>query len=58
MKKLQTKMIGLLGRVDRRTIQVLMLILTISMLVIGAAAPEIGGEPGGPGPLPNSWGGF
>ena len=51
MQQIQKTLTAIFGRVDRRVVQIFFLILTLSLLVIGGAAPEMGGGPGGPGPL-------
>jgi len=51
MKEMQQKMIGLMGRVDKKAIQIIFIVVTLSLLVIGGGAPEMDSGPGGPGPL-------
>jgi hypothetical protein len=48
MKGLIYRTTMLTGKIDRRHIQLILLIITLSLLVIGAGAPA-GGGLGGPG---------
>jgi len=47
MKSLIQKFSLSTGKINRRHIQVFLVLLTLSMLVLGAGAPAIQGGPGG-----------
>jgi hypothetical protein len=49
MTHLQEKLAYLIGNIDRRHIQLIILIMALSMFVLGAGAPEGGTYGGGPG---------
>jgi hypothetical protein len=51
MTNLKNTLILSAGRIDRRAVQLFLLILSLSLLVIGAGAPSGGGDgvPGGGG---------
>jgi len=51
MNSIQKSVVKLMGRVDKRFVQIFFIILTLSLLVIGGGAPDMDGGPGGPGPL-------
>ncbi len=49
MKKLSTEItlsLAKAGKLDKNTLQLILLVITLGMLVIGAAAPVAGGGPG------------
>jgi len=47
MKKLVQKLSLQTAQIDRRHVQTFMALLVLSMLVLGAGAPGVGGGPGG-----------
>ena len=47
MKSLIQKFSLSAGKINRRHIQIFLVLLTLSMLVLGAGAPGMDGEPGG-----------
>jgi hypothetical protein len=49
MKHTFNNLVWYAGRIDRRHIQLFLLILSLSLLVIGAGAPGGPGDPGGGG---------
>jgi hypothetical protein len=47
MKKLSTELALTISKADKNTIQLILLVITLGMLVIGAGAPISIGGPGG-----------
>ena len=47
MKRILQQMKAVLPRLDRRHIQLIILLLTLSLFVLGAGAPGVGSGPGG-----------
>jgi hypothetical protein len=47
MNKIIHKFSRVIGKINRRHIQIFLVLLTLSMLVLGAGAPGMSGGPGG-----------
>ena len=47
MKNLVQKLSLSTGKIDKRHVQILMALVVLSLLVLGAGAPGVGGGPGG-----------
>ncbi len=47
MKKLMNKLFPYAGKINQRHIQILLVLVTLTMLVLGAGAPGMTGGPGG-----------
>ncbi len=47
MQNLLQKMTLSAGKIEKRHIQILMALVVLSLLVLGAGAPGVGGGPGG-----------